>query len=105
MSYRPEIKSDANGTTQDLPIDAETVQGKTPVFTTTNQAIKGVKTYDAPTNVSGSEQTTTKFKTSNGGAIILGKEAANSGTMIRLDQSDGTCRLRFRSSATAGAMV
>ena len=45
MSYRPEIKSDANGTTQDLPIDAETVQGKTPVFTTTNQTIEGVKTY------------------------------------------------------------
>ena len=105
MSYRPQVKADSNGTTQDLPIDAETVQGKTPVFTTTNQTIKGVKTYDAPTNISGSEQTTTKFKTSNGGAIILGKEAANSGTMIRLDQSDGTCRLRFRSSATAGAMV
>ena len=45
MSYRPEIKSDANGTTQELPIDAETVQGKTPVFTTTNQTISGVKTY------------------------------------------------------------
>lgn len=105
MSYRPEIKADSNGTTQDLPIDAETVQGKTPVFTTTNQTISGVKTYNAPTNVNGSEQTTTKFKTSNGGAIIFGKEGPNSGTMIRLDQSDGTCRLRFRSSATAGAMV
>ena len=46
MSYRPEIKSDANGTTQDLPIDAETVQGKIPVFTTTNQIIEGVKTYN-----------------------------------------------------------
>ena len=45
MSYRPEIKSDANGTTQDLPIDAETVQGKTPVFTTTSQIISGVKNY------------------------------------------------------------
>lgn len=45
MSYRPQVKSDSNGTTQDLPIDAETVQGKTPVFTTTNQIIEGVKTY------------------------------------------------------------
>lgn len=45
MSYRPQVKSDSNGTTQDLPIDAETVQGKTPVFTTTNQTISGVKTY------------------------------------------------------------
>ena len=65
----------------------------------------GVQTINAPTNVSGSEQTTMKVKTSNGGAIIFGKEGANSGTMIRLDQADGTCRLRFRSSATAGAMV
>ena len=45
MSYRPEIKSDANGTTQDLALDAETVQGKTPVFTTTSQMISGVKIY------------------------------------------------------------
>ena len=45
MSYRPQVKADSNGTTQDLPIDAETVQGKTPVFTTTNQTIEGVKTY------------------------------------------------------------
>ena len=65
----------------------------------------GLQTINAPTNVGGSEQATVKINTANGGAIILGKEAANSGTMIRLDQSDGTCRLRFRSSATAGAMV
>lgn len=45
MSYRPQVKSDSNGTTQDLPIDAETVQGKTPVFTTTSQTISGVKIY------------------------------------------------------------
>lgn len=45
MSYRPQIKADSNGTTQDLPIDAETVQGKTPVFTTTSQTISGVKIY------------------------------------------------------------
>ena len=45
MSYRPQVKADSNGTTQDLPLDAETVQGKTPVFTTTNQTVEGVKTY------------------------------------------------------------
>ncbi len=45
MSYRPQVKSDSNGTTQDLPLDAETVQGKTPVFTTTDQIVAGVKTY------------------------------------------------------------
>lgn len=65
----------------------------------------GLQTINAPTNVSGSEQTTMKVKTSNGGAIIFGKEGAYSGTMIRLDQTDGTCRLRFRSSSSAGAVV
>ena len=75
------------------------------VGTTTNQTISGIKTFNAPTNSAGVEQTTMKIKTSNGGAIIFGKEGVNSGTMIKLEQTDGTCRLRFRSSATAGAMV
>lgn len=65
----------------------------------------GLQTVNAPANSSGTEQATAKFKTANGGSITFGKEGANSGTMIRLDQTDGTCRLRFRSSATAGAMV
>ena len=72
---------------------------------TTDQTISGIKTFNAPTDVSGKETITTKFKTSNGGALIIGKEGANSGTMLRFDQVDGTCRLRFRSSATAGAVV
>lgn len=71
----------------------------------TAQTITGFKTFNAPTNIAGTEQQTVKLKTSNGGAIIFGKEGPNSGSMIRLDQTDGTCRLRFRSSATAGAMV
>lgn len=71
----------------------------------TAQTITGVKTFNAPTNVSGKENITTKFKTSNGGSITIGKEGPNSGTMLRFDQVDGTCRLRFRSSATAGSMV
>ena len=72
---------------------------------TTDQTISGVKTFNAPTDVSGKETITTKFKTSNGGSITIGKEGQNSGTMLRFDQVDGTCRLRFRSSATAGAVV
>ena len=75
------------------------------VTTNTTQTITGIKTFNAPTNVSGKETITTKFKTSNGGALIIGKEGANSGTMLRFDQVDGTCRLRFRSSATPGSMV
>ena len=75
------------------------------VTTGTAQTITGVKTFNAPANVAGTEQHTVKFKTSNGGAILFGKEAANSGTMLRFDQVDGTTRLRFRGSATAGAIV
>lgn len=71
----------------------------------TEQTITGFKTFNAPVNINGTEQATVKLKTANGGAIIFGKEGPNSGSMIRLDQADGTCRLRFRSSSTAGAMV
>ena len=81
------------------------VSGGDYVKLTTDQTISGIKTFNAPTNVSGSETITTKFKTSNGGSITIGKEGQNSGTMLRFDQVDGTCRLRFRSSATAGAVV
>ena len=76
------------------------------VTTNTAQTISGTKTFSSPSNVSGKEITTLKVNTSNGGAIIFGKEGANSGTIIRLDQNDGTCRLRFRASGTStGAMV
>lgn len=70
-----------------------------------DQTVNGVKTFNAPANSSGTEQTTMKIKTANGGAIIFGKEGPNSGSMIRLDQTDGTTRLQFRASATEGAMV
>lgn len=73
MSYRPKIKADSNGTTQDLPIDAETVQGKTPVFTTTNQTISGVKTY-------------TDIQTFKGGITLY----AESGDSPRLTFQRGT---------------
>ena len=75
----------------------------------TNETITGIKTFNAPAAASG-EQATTIFKTANGGQIIFGKEGPNSGTMIRLDQAkdnngNSICRLRFRASSTAGAMV
>lgn len=75
------------------------------VTTNKAQTITGLKTFDAPANISGTEQSTAIFKTSNGGQLIVGKEGANSGTMLRFDQVVGTVRLRFRASATAGAMV
>ena len=75
------------------------------VTTNTEQTIDGCKTFNAPVNIGSTEQFTTKFMTSNGGSISFGKEAANSGTMLRFDQVDGTCRLRFRGSGTPGAIV
>lgn len=75
------------------------------VTVATNQAVTGIKTFNAPSNVSGTEQATTTFKTANGGQIIFGKEGSNSGTMIALDQVAGTRRLNFRASATPGAIV
>ena len=74
------------------------------VTTNTNQTITGLKTFNAPASASG-EQATATFKTANGGQIIFGKEGANSGSMIALDQVAGTRRLNFRASATAGAIV
>lgn len=69
------------------------------------ETITGHKTFNAPANVANTEQETVKFKTSNGGALVIGKEGGNSGTMMRFEQTEGTTRLKFRSSATAGAMV
>lgn len=61
--------------------------------------------FSSPSDTSGSETSSVKLLTSNGGSITFGKEGPNSGTMIRLDQVDGTARLRFRASSAAGAMV
>lgn len=75
------------------------------VHKTGDEDINGAKTFNAPLNTSGIDQITSKFKTSNGGAVSIGKEGANNGTMLQLDQVDGTARLRFRASAAAGAMI
>lgn len=75
------------------------------VHKTGDEDINGVKTFVAPSNISGSDQITSKFKTSNGGSVSIGKEGSNGGTMLRFDQADGTARLRFRASAAAGAMI
>lgn len=95
-----EILTEAGGATTDQIPDTS---GKANL--SGGNTFSGLQTVNAPANSSGTEQATAKFKTANGGSITFGKEGANSGTMIRLDQTDGTCRLRFRSSATAGAMV
>ena len=95
-----------NGTTKGTITTSGTIDlGSNFVTTDGTQTITGIKTFNAPTNISGTEQATTIFKTANGGKIIFGKEGPNSGTLIALDQSDGTRRLNFRASATPGAMV
>lgn len=98
---------DANGqlNSDGTITEAGTLLSNKYVTLATSQTISGTKTFNAPTNSANTEQATVKFKTANGGAIILGKEGPNSGTMIRLDQADGTTRLQFRASNTAGAMV
>ena len=59
--------------------------------------------------VSGQDQFAlkTRFRTGESqlGAVYFGKEGANSGSMIRIDQVEGTPRLYFRASDTAGEMV
>ena len=48
-----------------------------------------------------------RFKTGENqyGAVLFGKEGSNSGAMIGLEQVEGTRRLNFRASSTAGAIV
>ena len=95
-----------NGITSDVQIqlDSKAVDSDV-VHKTGDESISGVKTFEAPEKVVNVEQTTTKFNTSNGGAVIIGKEGANNGTMLRFDQVDGTIRLQFRASAAPGAMI
>lgn len=75
------------------------------VSTNKDETISGLKTFAAPTNKSGTEQATVWFNTANGGRVGFGKEGPNSGTGIFFDQVSGTRRLKFRASATPGAMV
>ncbi len=99
LGYINGITSDVQAQLNSKAIDSDVVHK------TGDEFISGVKTFEAPEKVVNIEQTTTKFNTSNGGAVIVGKEGANNGTMLRFDQVDGTPRLKFRASAAAGAMI
>lgn len=100
---------------ESIPIDADKLGGMSLeqiqalinglVTLATKQTITGEKTFNAPANSNGTEQTTVIIKTANGGQIIFGKEGPNSGSMIGLDQVAGTRRLNFRASSTPGAIV
>ena len=99
LGYLDGVTSNVQTQLDSKAIDADVVHK------TGDESISGEKTFIAPKNISGTEQTTTKFETSNGGAVIVGKEGANNGTMLRFDQVDGTPRLKFRASTAAGAMI
>ena len=86
-------------------VEADDIKGLGFVDTSSDQEIDGIKTFNAPKNIGGVEEFTTVYKTANGGQIVLGKEGTNSGSMLRIDQVAGTCRLRFMASATQGAIV
>lgn len=75
------------------------------VHKTGDETISGEKIFNAPENVNRTEQATIKIRSSNGGAVVIGKEGENSGTMLRFEQEEGTTRLKFRSSEAPGAMV
>lgn len=97
-------KKNSDGTLSGIRLNKLNLPTNT-AFKDSNNNFSAPQYFLAPTNTSGTEQSSVVVYTSNGGSIRLGKEGPNSGSMIRLDQADGTCRLRFRSSSTAGAMV
>jgi hypothetical protein len=86
-------------------VEADDIKGLGFVDTSSDQEIDGIKTFNAPKNIGGVEEFTTIYKTANGGQIALGKDGTNSGSMLRIDQVAGTCRLRLTTSSTQGAIV
>ena len=84
-----------------LPLTGGTLNG--------NLIVNGVSTFQNTSYTSGVENQVVKYRFKTGssqyGAIYFGKEGPNNGAMIRLDQVEGTARLYFRASSTAGAIV
>ena len=85
--------------------DGQTVVSSLP-FTTD---VLGKTVFESDEFIQGEENDLVKyrFKTSEDqyGAILFGKEGPNSGAMIGLEQVEGTRRLNFRASASAGSIV
>lgn len=85
--------------------------GQKAIVAAKSGALCGDLTVDgtATAFVSGQDQFALKARFRTGesqfGAVYFGKEGDNSGSMIRIDQVEGTPRLYFRASETAGAIV
>ena len=85
--------------------DGKTVVSSLP-FTTD---VLGKTVFESDEFNAGAEYDLVKYRFKTGenqyGAVLFGKEGSNSGAMIGLEQVEGTRRLNFRASSTAGAIV
>lgn len=85
--------------------DGKTVVSSLP-FTTD---VLGKTVFESDEFTAGQEYDLVKYRFKTGenqyGAVLFGKEGSNSGAMIGLEQVEGTRRLNFRASSTAGAIV
>ena len=85
--------------------DGKTVVSSLP-FTTD---VLGKTIFESDEFTAGKEYDLVKYRFKTGenqyGAVLFGKEGSNSGAMIGLEQVEGTRRLNFRASSTAGAIV
>lgn len=85
--------------------DGKTVVSSLP-FTTD---VLGKTVFESDEFNAGEEYDLVKYRFKTGenqyGAVLFGKEGSNSGAMIGLEQVEGTRRLNFRASSTAGAIV
>ena len=85
--------------------DGKTVVSSLP-FTTD---VLGKTIFESDEFIQGEENDLVKYRFKTGenqyGAVLFGKEGPNSGAMIGLEQVEGTRRLNFRASASAGSIV
>ena len=85
--------------------DGGTVVASLPFITD----VLGKTVFESDEFTTGEEYDLVKYRFKTGenqyGAVLFGKEGSNSGAMIGLEQVEGTRRLNFRASSTAGAIV
>lgn len=97
----------SGGGSKYLPLTGGTLTGSLTV--NGESTFNSKATFQNTDYTSGVENQVVKYRFKTGsnqyGAIYFGKEGPNNGAMIRLDQVEGTARLYFRASSTAGAIV
>ena len=88
-SYRPSIKSDANGNTVDLPLDAETVKGKEVLATDGSVSMKGSLEF-SQSGDSGVKGIVFNVATNDYARIVGGATANNTGYLELATADDGS---------------